>query len=64
MLLWCQEVTQDADSVLQRALTVQMVDVRTGEFRLLRPTESLKINSLLADEDELNSSSAPQNQRA
>ena len=47
-----------------RTQTVQTVNVRTVEFSLLLPNERLKLNYLLADEDELNSSSAPQNQRA
>jgi hypothetical protein len=47
-----------------RTVPVQTVDVRTVQFSLLLPTEGLKLNDLLADEDELNSSSVPQNQSA
>jgi hypothetical protein len=47
-----------------RTLTVKTVDVSTVEFSLLLPTESLKLINFLADEDELNSSSVPQNQCA
>jgi hypothetical protein len=56
--------TEYRHCTVARDLTVQTVNVRTVEFSLLLPTERLKLNYMLADEDELNSSSAPQNQRA
>ena len=47
-----------------RTLTVQTVHVKTVEFSLLLRPERLKLNYMLADENEPNSSSVPQDQRA
>jgi len=56
--------TRNRQRTVARTLTVQTVAVKTVAISLLRPTERLKLSYLLADEAELNSSSAPQNQRA
>jgi len=53
--------TRYRQCTVARTLTVQTVDVRTAEISLLRPTERLKLNYLLANKAELNSSSATQN---
>ena len=62
----CQEVKQAGwrHCSVPRALTVQAEGVTTVEFSFLLPTERLKLHYLLAGEDELNSSSASQNNRA